>query len=174
MIINNFSKNRGFTLVETLIAIAILLTAVVGPISLIGDALHKLYYAKDQMIAINLAQEGIEAVRQVRDSNMLAGGWDAGISNGYYLVDSGIQTAPLISTPCDVACVADLKPIYLDSSLGLYRQNTVSTATQFSRIVYISSVNANEIMASSTVKWKTGGQAGTVSVSEYLFNWATL
>ena len=69
------SAQRGFTLVETLIAIAILLIAVVGPISLIGDALHKLYYAKDQMIAINLAQEGIEVVRQRRDDAAPVAGW---------------------------------------------------------------------------------------------------
>ncbi len=173
MTTSKFSKNKGFTLVETLVAIAILLVAVVGPISLIGDALHKLYYAKDEMIAINIAQEGIETVRWKRDSNMLSAvAWDTGITAGYYIIDPGALGAPVVATTCIGACLVDLKPIYFDATSGLYRQNVVTQPTQFSRIVNIRSVNANEIKVSSTVKWRTGGQVGTITVSENLFKWA--
>lgn len=159
-------SSSGFTLVETLIAIAILLTAVVGPISLIGDALHKLYYAKDQMIAINLAQEGIEVVRQRRDSNMLGGtvAWDFGISANDYLVDASSGTI----TPTTGA-----QPVYLNG--GFYKQGVSATATQFTRLVTITSIVAGrELKVVSTVNWKTGGQTGTITVSEYLFKWAIL
>ena len=69
----NFSRKNlgGFTLLETMVAIAILLVAVTGPISIIGDSLHKLYYARDQMVAVNLAQEGIESVRTTAETSML-------------------------------------------------------------------------------------------------------
>lgn len=165
MIISKFSKNKGFTLVETLIAIAILLVAVVGPISLIGDALHKLYYAKDQMIAINLAQEGIEVVRARRDSNMLDGvvDWDSGVTAGSYLVDASLAT--ITST------VGVQQPVYL--SAGFYKQGVVATATQFARLITITSVVAGrELKVVSTVTWKTGGNTGAVTASEYLFKWA--
>ena len=62
-----YSSNRGFTLMETLVAISILLIAVVAPMSTIGGALSFIYIARDQMIAVNFAQEGIEVVRQKRD-----------------------------------------------------------------------------------------------------------
>lgn len=161
-----YSARRGFTLVETLVAIAILLIAVVGPISLIGDALHKLYYAKDQMIAINLAQEGIEVVRQKRDSNMLDGvvAWDAGISVGNYTISSHAQTITTTTetTPQTVNINTD----------GFYTQSS-GTATQFKRIVAIAEVvNDRENKVTSTVTWMTGGQAGTITVTEYLFKWA--
>ena len=182
MIINKFSKNSvglarlsfskknfgGFTLVETLVAIAILLIAVVGPISLIGDALHKLYYAKDQMIAINLAQEGIEVVRQVRDSNMLAWDgatppWNSGITAGTYIVDASSGT--VTSTP------GVQQPVYLSN--GFYEQGTPAPPTQFTRLVTITDiVLGRELKVTSTVEWKTGGQTGTITVSEYLFKWA--
>lgn len=165
----NRLQSSGFTLVETLIAIAILLTAVVGPISLIGDALHKLYYAKDQMIAINLAQEGIEVVRQVRDTNMLAGSptlWDAVIGAGNYTVNASSATITSFgggSVP---------QPVMISG--GFYVQNS-GTLTQFKRIITTENVVGavgRELKVTSTVTWKTGGQTGTIAVSEYLFKWA--
>lgn len=168
----SFSKKNfgGFTLVETLIAISILLIAVVGPISLIGDALHKLYYAKDQMIAINLAQEGIEVVRQQRDSEMLAVSAPdifSLASPTYYIVDSTGAT-PLF--PC-VVCDGFPEPVYISD--GIYEDVTPAAATQFKRLITIASVVAGrESKVTSAVEWQTGGQTGTITVSEYLFKWA--
>lgn len=178
---------KGFTLIETLAAVTILFFAVVGPIYLIGNSLHKIYYAKDQVIAISLAQEGIEMVRHVRDSNRLGllGGvvgvfWDTGISVGSYLIDAGSfisMTSPATNSfivPC-VGCVLP-QPVYLDMSAnptkGLYRQNVSGPTflgTNFSRIVKIESINNDELRIVSKVEWKTGGTTGTITVSEYLF-----
>ena len=166
-VVKRFQK--GFTLIETLVAIAILLIAVVGPISLIGDALHKLYYAKDQIIAINLAQEGIEVVRQVRDSNMLAWDgatppWNTGIEEDYYTIDADSATV--------TSSANAQQPILLNGD-GFYRQSGAGTATQFTRLVTITDiVSGRELKVTSTVEWKTGGQTGTITVSEYLFKWA--
>jgi prepilin-type N-terminal cleavage/methylation domain-containing protein len=181
----------GFTLLETMVAIAILLIAVVGPISLIGNSLHQIYYARDEMSAVNLAQEGVEAVRRVRDTNMLArptGGWAKDFSSlsKKYLVDSGniyissngkgSSNGFLISCPGS-GCSVTSQRMYLDSGTGLYRQTNSSlpsgwTSTQFSRVVDINLVSSDEYAVISTVTWTTGGQAGTVSVSENIFNWA--
>ena len=178
------SKKKGFTLVETLVAISILLIAVAAPISLIGDSVHRIYYAKDEAVAVNLAQEGIEIVRQVRDTNMLSsasGGWLTNLSNGAYTTDPGGaltntgQTGGNQSftavTLCGVSCVP--QPIYYDANTGLYRQGAgFSTRTQFSRIVTISGASANERQVTSTVIWQTGGSSGTVSATENIFSWA--
>lgn len=160
------NKQLGFTLVEALVAISILLVAVVGPISLIGDSLHRIYYAKDEMIAINLAQEGVEVVRQVRDSNMLGGGaWDVGITTGNYTLDANILSL--------TSSVASPQPVYIDTTSGIYLQtnNVGRTITQFSRVVNIEVVNPGiENKVTSTVTWKTGGDTGTATVSENLFH----
>ena len=190
MIIKNFTQS-GFTLLETMVAIAILLIAVVGPISLIGNSLHQIYYARDEMSAVNLAQEGIEAVRRVRDTNMIvrpSGGWDKDLKiNKYYSVDSanmyiilggtGSPSGFLIPFPCGGGCVPTPQPIYLDSTTGLYRQINGApsvgwTSTQFSRVVYINLVTPDEYTVMCTVTWTTGGQTGSVVVSENIFNWA--
>jgi len=163
-------KLGGFTLVEALVAIAILLTAVVGPISLIGDATHKLYYSRDRLIALSLAQEGIEVVRQKRDSNMLgAVAWDTGITAGNYVINATSSTPIIPSVPNDITP----KQVYIDTQ-GFYGQ-APGTLTPFKRIVTTTGGGLTpELKVTSTVTWTTGGQAGTVTVSEYLFKWAVL
>lgn len=175
MITNN--KQKGFTLVETLVAISILLIAVVGPISLIGDSLHKLYFARDQMVAINLAQEGIEVVRQKRDSDMLAAAASTLFSTGgtsYYTVDTRSAT-PLTKV---IQATSIQQPVYLKG--GFYEQgDTISASTTpFTRLVTvtdtgIAAANSSiERQVISKVEWNTGGASSSISVSENLFKWA--
>ena len=65
-------KKTGFTLLETLVAITLLTIAIVAPMSLTTQALGSAYYARDQITASYLAQEGLEAVRSVRDANIIS------------------------------------------------------------------------------------------------------
>jgi len=57
----------GFTLVEALIAISILMIAIATPISLSQKALSSATLSRDQMTASFLAQDGLEAVKNLRD-----------------------------------------------------------------------------------------------------------
>lgn len=168
---------RGFTLVETLVALSILLIAVVTPITLIGDSLHKMYFARDEAIAVNIAQEGIEMVRQVRDTNMINNvAWDTNLSPGTYIVDVGSFIAtPGVPSSFVIPCAGCNQTVYLDTvGTGLYRQGAASTPTQFSRSVVISNPNAlaYERSVVSTVTWKTGGLSGSIVLQEYIYKWA--
>ena len=66
-----FSTNTGFTLIEALVAISILMVAVVAPITIAQKGLSSAIYTKNQMIASYLAQDGIEYVKNKRDENIL-------------------------------------------------------------------------------------------------------
>jgi prepilin-type N-terminal cleavage/methylation domain-containing protein len=58
---------RGFTLVETLVAITVLLVVIIGPMTIAQKGMQNAYYAGDQTTAVYLAQEAIEAVQKLRD-----------------------------------------------------------------------------------------------------------
>lgn len=60
---------RGFTLIETFVAITILLITVLGPMSLMSNALKNSRYIKDEIIATHLAQEGVELMIDQRNNN---------------------------------------------------------------------------------------------------------
>src|SRR5581483_1302667 len=63
-----FSMRQGFTLVEALVALSILLIGVIGPLSVAARNVSNKTLARDTVTAGFLAQEAIEYVRQMRDS----------------------------------------------------------------------------------------------------------
>ncbi|MEK7622039.1 MAG: prepilin-type N-terminal cleavage/methylation domain-containing protein [Patescibacteria group bacterium] len=69
-------KARGFTLIEALVAISILLLGVLGPLSAATRGITDGLIAKSQLVALGLAQEGIELVRAKVDN--LSGQWLGG------------------------------------------------------------------------------------------------
>ena len=71
---------KGFTLIETLIAITILTLAIAGPMVTASRSIVAAQTARDQLTASYLAQEGIEYVRAMRDNEYLTA-YQAGGSN---------------------------------------------------------------------------------------------
>ncbi len=70
---NISNNNQGQGLVEVIIAIAIIATGVVGALTLTFSSLSYSETSVKQIVAANLAREGIEIIRNNRDSNWLEG-----------------------------------------------------------------------------------------------------
>lgn len=62
------STEKGFTILETLVAITILVVSLTAPLTIVSQALRSSYYARDQVTAYFLAQEAVEFLRNKRDS----------------------------------------------------------------------------------------------------------
>jgi Tfp pilus assembly protein PilV len=62
----------AFTLLETLVAISILLVAIVGPLTIASRGLNAALVSSDQIVATYLTEDAIEYVRFARDSNILS------------------------------------------------------------------------------------------------------
>jgi type II secretory pathway pseudopilin PulG len=69
------NKNKkiisGFTLIEALVAISLLMIAISSPIMLAQKGLSSSILSRDQMIASFLAQDGIESVKNIRDDTAI-------------------------------------------------------------------------------------------------------
>lgn len=65
------SSRRAFTLVETLVAVSILLLIVVGPLTITARTTKSASYAAEQVVAYFLAQEGLEIAQRARDEEIL-------------------------------------------------------------------------------------------------------
>ncbi len=79
-------NTKGFTLIEAMVAIAIVALAIVGPMYTANSAIVAAELSNDQITASYLAQEGIEYVRTMRDDAYLSA----------YAIDLGTsQYAPL-------------------------------------------------------------------------------
>ncbi|KKR70692.1 MAG: putative membrane protein [Candidatus Nomurabacteria bacterium GW2011_GWB1_40_7] len=86
--VNKLSK--GFTLIETLVAISIFTMSILAMFSVLAQSISDTGYAKKKMTATYLAQEGIEYARNLRDNAVLSGaGWDS------FNVDDTINDSPI-------------------------------------------------------------------------------
>src|SRR3989344_8568930 len=61
----------GFTLVEMLVAVSILSISVVTLLNVLGSGIRDTGFAKERLTAGYLAQEGIEYIRNMRDTYVL-------------------------------------------------------------------------------------------------------
>jgi prepilin-type N-terminal cleavage/methylation domain-containing protein len=75
-------QQKGFTLVETLVAISILVIVITAAYSAAQTGISSSTLSKEQIVAFYLAQEQIEAIRNIRDENSINGiYWLAGIDD---------------------------------------------------------------------------------------------
>ncbi|MBI4414917.1 MAG: hypothetical protein HY566_01610 [Candidatus Kerfeldbacteria bacterium] len=96
---------RGQGLLELLIAIGIISASAVGTLTLVLGTTTVSSASKSQVLAMNLAREGIEVARSIRDSNWLAldggavpapvNGWLTGLQSGtdYSAIPRFVPTA---------------------------------------------------------------------------------
>lgn len=155
---------RGFTLIETFVAITILLTAITGPLTIASRGLSSAFLAKEQTTASYLAQEAIEYIRWKRDTNALAGSsWLAGLS-------ACTSSACYVDVVRDTinSCVGSCPSIAYNPSSWFY---DVSSSPGFTRTVQVTSLTSSESQIIVTVTWTSGGGPHTVTAVENIFNW---
>ncbi len=64
-------QSSSFTLVEVMVSLFVLFTAIIGGMAAVNRGLDTIQNSKSRLIAANLAQEGIELIRNIRDNNWL-------------------------------------------------------------------------------------------------------
>ncbi len=186
---------RGFTLIETMVAVTILALAVAGPLLAASRAIVAAQTADAQITASYLAQEGIEYVRQVRDNAYLA----AYAANSSQLSATawqnfltGAMSSCLSSSNASQRCVVD--PLESPNVAGclagscpalhwngsVYTQQATGTLTPYTRSIELrsvptSAVDANgnhvELQVLSTVSWSLHGTPYSIVVSDELTEW---
>jgi prepilin-type N-terminal cleavage/methylation domain-containing protein len=171
--------HRGFTLIETLVAISLLMTAIVAPMALAAQSLASAYYARDQITAYFLAQEAVEAVRSARDANILH---DALSSDSPRDLLSGIPVGQNFTIDATADPINAMKPCYgacapLQANGEFYGYGDGGSGwktTPFTRTVFAKFVagTTDEVEITSTVSWQTGRyNVRTFSITENLYRW---
>jgi prepilin-type N-terminal cleavage/methylation domain-containing protein len=163
------NHRRAFTLLETLVAVAVLLMALLGPFSIAQQALKSAYYARDQVTAFYLAQEGVEFVRAIRDQNYLSGSaWLTGI-------DACTDVPCIVDFPnfTYTVCPQGVCPPIRVSQIGGLYNHVTGTDSPFTRYVVLtpSASNPDQMIVSVTISWRSAGVPRVFTIQERLFNW---
>jgi Tfp pilus assembly protein PilV len=128
-----FKKTKnGYSLVEVLIAISILMLAIVGPLTIAAKSIQTAQYARQQTTAFFLAQEGITIINTIRNEFALEAYNNAVPNHSWaWTSETGTPTASRLLPSCftSAGCGIDTK----DDSL-LNNDYTCTTAQQFCRL----------------------------------------
>lgn len=190
------ARERGFTLIETLVAISVLSISIVAPMTLTAQSLSAAYYARDQITAFQLAQEAIEVIRFVRDGNVLkiALGTSANIFDGIPSTAGqpfAVDTTAAAANAMNLCASGGTAPryncpplqtngnVYAYASSCVWPTNDCGTTsgwsnTRFTRVVQTSLIgsNSDELRITVTVSWATGRfQQRSFRISEDLYRW---
>jgi len=188
------ARCSGFTLIETLVAVTILTLTIAGPLYTASRALVAAETARDQLTASYLAQEGVEYVRMMRDTEFLSAYRVGGInisSTAWTNFLTGSDAASI--TQCrSTACTLDpartmgsgggfslqpcsgaaCTPLYLAN--GIYTQQSGlvgAVQTPFTRTIQTTSISADDEKVASTVTWSFHGTPYAVTIIGHLTPW---
>lgn len=161
-----FKKQRnGFSVLEVMIAVAIITMGMIGVLSLVLQNIQVQYVNKNNLIASQLAQEGLELVRNIRDENWLDG-------NAYYLgiIEDGTYTIDYTFATNDLIDLIDDSGAKLNiDATGFYTHNA-GDATPFYRLVTVSD-NIDYLEVECKVRWYERNRVHDYIATTLLYDW---
>ena len=146
------TKNKkGFSFLEVMITVAVLSIGILAMLALIASSIGSSTNSRNSIIASELAQEGIELVRNIRDNNFISNPSD-----------------PFINLDCNCdwkisydTALSSGGPYQLNYDSGGFYSHSSGTATKFYRKVgIILGANASRIIL-STAWWNGDPNAPT-------------
>jgi len=152
---------KGQLLIESLVAISVLIIGFLGIFGLLSRSLSLNNVISSQYIASNLAAEGIEVVKNLIDHNFIQyRAWNEGISAGFYEISFDSQ---------------NLEPnqnrfLLFNSSANTYNYQN-GQPTFYKRLIEIQNITPDEIRVKSTVGWRIRGGSYLVNLEDHFFNW---
>lgn len=173
---------KGFTLIETMVAITIVTLAVAGPLFTASRAIVAARVASNQLTASYLAQEGVEYARMLRDNYYLSAyqanpatasttGWASfktSLSNAGCLTGCAFDPAVPGLSPCPSGTCT---PLYLAPTHVYTQQSSGNTQTIFTRTIKATDVTASEEKIVSKVTWSFHNANYTITTTDHLTPW---
>lgn len=174
---------KGFTLVESMVAISVLSLAITGPMLIAQKGIGSAIYSKDQITAYYLAQEAVEFIRNVRDSNRITDtDWlqqfasckQTPSDNKACRIDTRFAFShPSAITVCPAS--GECGVISFDEATGLYGYDSGGSwrPSQFTRKVTINDLaSPKEAAVTVTISWQTNlfSPIKSFTIKEYVFD----
>ncbi|MFA7209734.1 MAG: hypothetical protein WC120_05680 [Parcubacteria group bacterium] len=143
-------KYKGFSLIETLFSVLLITTGILTVMGLVGSGMAVSLDARNQLVAVELAQEGVELARNIRDNN-----WENSVETfNSITAGTNCRIDKTYSYPNPIVCNGQYR-LYLDGN-GFYTHNSAGTPTRFYRKLVIGNGTENRPVA-SMVTWDSRG-----------------
>jgi len=165
--------NRGFTLLETMVAIFILVLSITGPMVFAQSGLRAAFLARDQITAFFLAQDAIETIKNLRDENGLNG--DAWLTNICTDSPCTVYIDTTEENPVTASCVGGVcNPLETDAFGRFVYGLNPPNPSRFTRTITVNETVPNiEAQLIVEVSWDSNVRVGDarIVVQENIYNW---
>jgi Tfp pilus assembly protein PilV len=175
----------GYSLVEVLVAITILMLSIIGPVTIAAKSMQSAQYARQQTTAFFLAQEGITVANTLRNDAGVSYYWNSAVLPWSWTTNAALAPC-FAASGCDidfrdstltnnVVSCADVDDciLKLDTSAARAVYQHVSGAdSPYTRILNFTLVG-DEVRVTSRVIWDStllGGTEEEVELTTSLFN----
>ncbi|MDD2732119.1 MAG: hypothetical protein PHI53_02900 [Candidatus Pacebacteria bacterium] len=170
------SENKGFTFIELIITIFVLIVGILAAFIIAQSPLSYLNISLSRLTASYLAQEGIELVRNIRDGNWIGGvAWNNGLNS----CKSTSHFCEIDYNDLNLNSISKIQPPnFLNrESLGFYGYAS-GAPTTFTRQITIDEIDnpdknnggSNKILEVTVlIKWKEKNKDYDFSVQEHLY-----
>ncbi len=168
----NISKcKNGFSLIEALVAIGILIVGILSAFLLLIRTTSTIPAMQERLRAVNLAQEGIELVRALRDSDFIHGdtfkfflnGHSCEIGSGCHITANASGDIELFDGPGGT--------LKFNDSTYLYTYDHNDSDSIFLRKIIIDNIQADFIDVTAEVKYSVKGKEYKITATDRLYNW---
>lgn len=187
-------SNKGFTLLETIVAIFVMTIAFTSLLSLMSNSLFSARYAKNEITAAYLAQEAIDYVRNSRDTVAFQGNdWNTFLvsfgyapgkgnicfdSDGCYFEVSNPNVSSSVQACSSSGCPMMLYDPNMTKSLYGYTTGSSTVPSKFKRTILMDAVstapgnsNNDELQITVEVVWENGSIDRSFTLRSSLLKW---
>lgn len=161
------NNKPAFSLIEIMAVLLIVSLGIIGVANLATQSIQAQTINRGSIVAYQLAQEGLEIVRQVRDTNWLQGNdWKTGLGSGTYCLDY----KSTVLRP--VASLNECK-LYFDNNKWYYAppvEGANMIFTGFRRVVVINAATSSATVT-ALVSWDDRNKVFHYEVETQLYDW---
>ena len=168
-----FKKGEGFTLIEVIIVILVVTVGVLAAYITTQEIVSYTHQISYRLTAAYLAKEGIEIVRNIRDTNWLeSASWKEGLVAGDWEVAYSDQSLTFCPSPCDPD--HNLRFLKIGGIGGGFYNYGIGTDSKFKREITITPIG-DTLEVSVSVWWEEKSATSTpITAQEILYNWYPL
>ena len=177
----NRRNQKGFTLLETMIAMAVLSFGVLSLASFFSQGLKNSNQVQMQYIANQKAQQALESIFTARNTQLISFAQINNVSQGGVFLDgpqpllapgpdSMVERRMMIATNPDVIVIGP----GADGVLGTADDKSIPLNPWMTRTIAITPVTsyANMVLITVTVKYNYQGQSGQVQLTSYISSYS--
>lgn len=158
----------AFSLIEIMAVLLIVSLGLIGVANLATQNIQAQTINRGNIVAYQLAQEGLEIVRQIRDTNWLnKRNWRTGLNEGTYCVDYTSTSLRPSAGPSECKLYFDSNNWYYSPALV----NNNSVFSNFRRVVTISYLSTTSASVRAIVTWDDRNRVSRYEVETMLYDW---